>query len=76
MKRKKKEDAARFCIDYCFFTKALGKDNAVQSIGDLQEARPESKTASVCRDQKSGALFAGVANSKGAEDASRGQARV
>ena len=41
----------------------------MQSFGDLQEARPESKTVLVCRDQKSGALFAGVANSKGAEDA-------
>ena len=66
---KKKEDTARYCIDYYFFTRALSKNNAVQSIGDLQEARPESKTVLVCRDQKSGALFAGVANSKGAEDA-------
>ena len=64
----KKEDVARFCVDYCFFTKALAQDSATTNFKDLKEERPDSTAVLVCRDQKSGALFAGVANSKGPGD--------
>ena len=53
----KKEDAARCCIGCCFFTKSFAQDSAFTKTEDLKQARLVSKTALVCRDQKSGALF-------------------
>ncbi|CAE7207180.1 RE2 [Symbiodinium natans] len=64
----KKEDVARYCIDYCFFTKALSQEAASTDAKDILEAKAGAKAVLVCRDQKSGALFTGVANSKGAGD--------
>ena len=64
----KKDDAARYCIDYCFFTKSFAQDHAATKADEFKEVRPESKAVLVCRDQKSGALFAGVANTKGSGD--------
>ena len=56
-----KEDVARYCIDYCLFTKALAQDNAVSRFADLKEAQPEPKT--VLEGSEVRALFTGVANS-------------
>ncbi|CAE7467666.1 RE2, partial [Symbiodinium natans] len=64
----KKEDVARYCIDYCFFTKALSQEAASTDAKDILEAKAGAKAVLVCRDQKSGALFTGVANSKGTGD--------
>ena len=64
----KKKDVARYCIDYCFFTKALSQEAASTDAKDILEAKAGAKAVLVCRDQKSGALFTGVANSKGTGD--------
>ena len=64
----KKEDLARFYLDYYFFIKTLSKDSVTTNFKDLKEEQPDSTARLACRDQKNGSIFAGVANSKGPGD--------